>query len=77
MYHIFCFTDWVPDADVKYNLGFSCLAFNCLNLATNLTTIFYVSFKTCKRNLKLQVFRKKLAKQRLINKHRVNVKAML
>ena len=56
MYHIFCFTDWLPNANVKYNLGFSCLFWNGLNLATNLTTIFYVSFKTMKRELKLRVF---------------------
>ncbi len=36
MYHIFCFTDWVPDAHVQYNLGFSCLFINLLDLAFNL-----------------------------------------
>ena len=40
MYHIFCFTDWLPDAHVKYNLGYSCLAFNFFNIATNLVAIF-------------------------------------
>ena len=36
MYHIFCFTDWIPDPALQYNIGFSCLVFNFANLGLNL-----------------------------------------
>ena len=36
MQHVFCFTDWIPDPILKYNIGFSCLVFNFANLGLNL-----------------------------------------
>ena len=40
MYHIFCFTEWVPDANVQYNLGYSCLVFNLMNIGFNVLQLF-------------------------------------
>ena len=30
MYHIICFTDWVPDLEVRHNLGYSLIG--CMGL---------------------------------------------
>ena len=46
MYHIFCFTDWVPDAKVQYNLGYSCLFFNFLHLSFNLSQLAFYTLKS-------------------------------
>ena len=45
MYHIFCFTDWIPDANVKYDLGYSCLTFNFINLSFNVSNLLIASIK--------------------------------
>ena len=58
MYHIFCFTDWLPDAHVKFNLGYSCLLFNFLNISSNLVVILTNTYKSIKRGLKIQYLKR-------------------
>ena len=45
MYHIFCFTDFVPDPEVRYALGYTCLAFNFNHLLANVYFIMRDSLK--------------------------------
>ena len=35
-YHVFCFTDFVRDPYMRYNLGYTCLFFNLVHLLANL-----------------------------------------
>ena len=53
LYHIFCFTDWVPDANVKYELGFSCLLFNFVSLCVNILQIMYFTFRRLYRKARI------------------------
>ena len=52
-YHIFCFTDWIPDANVKYKLGYSCLLFNFVSLSFNIVQILYFTFKDLHRKARI------------------------
>ena len=36
MYHIFCFTDWISDVEIRYFLGLTCLALNVAHIGVNL-----------------------------------------
>ena len=64
MYHIFCFTDWVPDVNVKYNLGFSCLFFNFANLGYNLAILLGHQFIHIRWKLRQTTVKYKFQKNR-------------
>ena len=64
MYHIFCFTDWVSDADVKYNLGFSCLFFNFASLGYNIVMLLGFQFIDVRRKFKLAQIKYRFLKNR-------------
>ena len=38
-YHLFCFTEWVYDLNVRFQVGWSMLVFLVINVATNITII--------------------------------------
>ena len=54
MYHIFCFTDYVPEEEMRYRLGYSCLAFNFVHLALNIYHIFKDQIKELNQSMKLK-----------------------
>ena len=70
MYHIFCFTDWVPDASVQYNLGYSCLFFNFLHLGFNLIQIISATYSEMFKRLRLLKFKRKMKKKMKQNNRR-------
>ena len=35
-YHLFLFTDFVDDAEIRYYIGYSIMSFACLNIFVNL-----------------------------------------
>ena len=39
MYHIFCFTDFVPDEQIRFYIGYSCLGTNMIHLGLNIYNI--------------------------------------
>ena len=43
--HLVFFTDWVPDMDMQYSLGWSMLVVICVNLGVNLSIICYFGGK--------------------------------
>ena len=45
MYHIFCFTDWIQDERLRFNLGYSCLMFNIFHLGLNMYHIMKSTVK--------------------------------
>ena len=45
MYHIFCFTDWVQDLNIRHYLGYSCLMLNSLHLSVHIVKICRDSFR--------------------------------
>ena len=77
MYHIFCFTDYIPDPQIKYNLGFSVLFFNTLSLSINLGSILKTTYKTSKRKLKLYRLKKNLARQRPVNMGKIDTQGYI
>ena len=42
-YHLFLFTDFVDDVEIRYKIGYSMMAFTCLNISVNL---FLIGFET-------------------------------
>ena len=64
MYHIFCFTDWVPDANVKYELGFSCLLFNFVSLCVNILQIAFFTFLNLYHKARITYIKNQHAKNR-------------
>jgi len=58
LYHMFCFTDWVPNASDRYIMGWSFICFTSLNLICHLVIlardqIFQFKYKILKRCKKL------------------------
>ena len=47
MYHIFCFTDWLPDLEVRHNLGYSIILCMALQLFTILGIMLFLSLRSC------------------------------
>ena len=62
-YHVFCFTDFVDDPTIRYDIGFSLIAFTTLNLGINIFVMLLETFKSVKRFYK--VLRHKCRKQKL------------
>lgn len=73
MYHMFAFNDFVPDPIVRYNLGYSCLAFLGLHLLANLVLITIASCRNSRR--KFVVWR--ALRRNKHHGHGINVKAVL
>ena len=44
-YHLFCFTEWVYDLNVRFQVGWSMLFFLVINVATNIAIMLCVVFK--------------------------------
>jgi len=40
IYHLVIFTDFVPDIETKYLMGWSCIAVTSFNMLVNLTIVF-------------------------------------
>ena len=53
MYHIFCFTDWIPDLEVRHNLGYSVIVCMGIQLFGYLAVLLFMSLKgsiiSCRR----------------------------
>ena len=64
LYHMFCFTDWIPDANVKYELGFSCLMINSVSLCVNIIQILYSTFFKLYRKARTAYFIRQHSKNR-------------
>ena len=47
-YHIFCFTDWVPDPTWRYRIGFSCVMWTLIGLISNMVVIMAETFRLVK-----------------------------
>ena len=59
MYHIFCFTDWISDVEIRYFLGYSCLALNAIHIGVNLYGISIGSIKGLINKLRVYFILKK------------------
>ena len=44
-YHIFCFSEWVPDVATRYYVGFSCVFFVVLGLFVNFSAILRSTYR--------------------------------
>lgn len=64
LYHILSFTALVPDAEVKYIMGYSCSTVLVLGIATNLILLVSSSVTAIKRKCRLRAAKKTLKKQK-------------
>ena len=55
MYHIFCFTDFVSDPDIRYYLGYSCLVLNFNHLGLNMGFVVRDSIKGVANGILVQI----------------------
>ena len=62
MYHLLLFTMFVPDPEIKYKIGFSCLVFLFIGLAVNMFKMFATPITMFKRWCRLRYFKKRARK---------------
>ena len=51
-YHLFLFTDFVDDADTRYQIGYSMIAFTSLNILVNLLLLVFTTMGQIVKTLK-------------------------
>lgn len=61
-YHIFCFTDWVPDPTWRYRIGFSCVLWTLVGLVSNMLVIMVETFWSVKMKIRQFWHARKLRK---------------
>ncbi len=47
-YHLYCFTDFVPDPETQYQMGWSIIVVTILNMAVNILFMMYMTFGALK-----------------------------
>ena len=62
MYHMMLFTQFVPDAGVRYQIGFSCAGFLVLSTAINMFLLFVTPFRLLQRLCRIRYHKKKAKK---------------
>ena len=62
MYHMMLFTDFVPDPEAQYKMGWSCAVCVTVGLAVNMIMMFVMPLRDCKRCCRLRKFKKILKK---------------
>ena len=75
IYHLICFTDFVPNIDTRDVVGSSMVYSTGINLLVNLFVIFYSSLSNTLRKLKLK--RLKYLQKKYIQKQNLNYQKML
>ena len=63
MYHIFCFTDFIPDAVTKHYIGYSLIVCMLGHLLTYLLCLAYLKCKEWKRALKMRYLKRQAKKE--------------
>ena len=58
MYHMMLFTDFVPDPETQYRLGYSCSAALIAGTALSMTVLFVSPLKQCKQRLAIRKAKK-------------------
>ena len=53
-YHVFCFTDFIIDPTIRFNLGYTCLFFNFVHLSFNLYHIMDETYQNARMSLKIR-----------------------
>ena len=62
LYHALIFTDWVPQPDVRYLMGWSFIAVTCLNLVTHFILLISDTYLNSSRSLKKKIGKLKVKK---------------
>ena len=70
MYTIMCFSDWVPDASMRFNVGYLCIICISLHLVVNLAIIGRSTYHRLKMILMLKFALRKYKKARLLKKEK-------
>ena len=67
MYHVFCFTDWLPDLEVRHNLGYSVIGCMGIQLFGYLAVLLFLGLRgsilSCQRARYIKNAKKKAKKQ--------------
>ena len=64
VYHIMCFTDFIPDSETRFNVGFSCIAIIMGGLLINSIKLISEPIYLLRRRIKLYFYKKAEKKQR-------------
>ena len=64
LYWFICFSDFVPDVNTRFMIGYVCSAVVCAHFFISISLILAVNIKTCKEKR-----RQKLLKQRRTHLH--------
>jgi hypothetical protein len=63
-YHILCFADFIQDEPTREVMGFSMIAFLCINLLTNIGFIMFGEIKKTYFSFRLKYYTWKLIKMK-------------
>lgn len=66
-YHLFAFTEWVYDAERRFELGWSLIAVIVINVCFNFIVLACIILKTCLRKTKLKYL--KYNHKKMLKKH--------
>ena len=72
-YHIMCFTPFVTDPLMQYNIGYSCFVFMVIGLAINMIMLFVAPFALLKRWCKIWKAKKKARARLKIDKPKFEI----
>ena len=63
MYHIICFTAFVPDSETKFLIGYSCMGFILIGLLINMFDLITSPFYAAKHGCRLRFHKNKAKKE--------------
>ena len=58
MYHMFCFTDWLNDAEMKDKIGYSAIGFVLFHLFGYLAILFFLNMRVKIRILRVYMYKR-------------------
>ena len=65
MYHIICFTQFVPDPETQFLVGYSCMAVVISGLSINMIELVTQPVRLCRRQFTICMAKRKEKRQRL------------
>ena len=58
MYHMFCFTDWIFDAEMKHKIGYSAIGFVLFHLFGYLAILLYLDMRVKCQTLRVYFYKR-------------------
>ena len=73
LYHLMCFSDMVPQHQIRYSIGYSYIVCACTDICLHLVLILRENIKVIRLKIKKKIFEKKRAKKSLMTEYKKEV----